>query len=261
MVRDPKGNNQDMNRGSRLLSPTQAAERGQVNKRLMWAIPIALGLIVIIALLGPSAEDVERKFTVYGTDGPLELMPEIAVEDGIDMTQRSAQSMESSPPPAPIYETEPEPQPDTKTIAPQEELTSPVKPADGTSQELAVEEAIVSDSEGQSNVDMLMPSQSANSDFIIRKLVRPVYPPGASKVDRMKRVLAVKAGFFVNETGSIVAVMIQSNEGGNEFGTAVKAAMEQWEFEPRIRNGEPPASRWLVVTWRFRSPFAGATLD
>ena len=78
----------------------------------------------------------------------------------------------------------------------------------------------------------------------------------ASEADRMKPVITVEVAIFVNEKAEIMGSYVSSNDGGQAFGNAVKNAMEQWEFEPRLRNGEPPAPRWLVVTWRFRSPYA-----
>ncbi len=86
----------------RLLSPTSEAERARVGKRLLWALPVALVLIVVLALLGPGAETIERKFTPYGDAGPLRLMPEISIDDGeADRHQRaSAEAARRRQPPS-----------------------------------------------------------------------------------------------------------------------------------------------------------------
>ena len=243
--------------GHRLLSPTSVAERARTGKRLLWALPVALALLGILALLGPSAEEVERKFTPYGTDGPLRLMPEIAVEDGLDPDQMKARSEVAPPPPAPEYQVEPE-----KTYRDAEELTpevvdeaSPITDTGETS-DAPTENVMTTESDGDAAVDMFLPSQNADSDFIIRKLVRPLYPLHANNRDRMRSLITVKAGFFLNEQADIIAVMVQSNDGGPEYADAARQAMNQWVFEPRLRNGVPPKPRWLVVTWRFRSPFS-----
>ncbi len=111
-------------------------------------------------------------------------------------------------------------------------------------------------SDGDASVDMDLPSQMVDSDFIITRLVRPLYPARASAADRTRPVITVKAAFYLDAAGQVVALIIQSNDGGPEFADAARDAMEKWEFQPRLRDGVPPAPRWLVVTWRFRSPFA-----
>ena len=242
--------------GHRLISPTSVAERARVGKRLLWSLPVALALLGLLALLGPSAEEIERKFTPYGADGPLRIMPEIAVDDGLDLDQMKARSEVAPPPPAPEYQVEPE-----KTYQDANELTpeimaetAPITDTGETS-DAPTENVLTTESDGDAAVDMSLPSQNADSDFIIRKLVRPLYPLHAGERDRLRSLITVKAGFFLNEQADIVAVMIQSNDGGPEYADAARQAMNRWEFEPRLRDGVPPKPRWLVVTWRFRSPF------
>lgn len=243
-----------------LFSPTSAAERQRVGRRLLWALPGAVVLLVLLALLGPSAEEVERKFTVYGTEGPLRLMPEIVIEDGADQAEQRAWREQTRPPAAPHYEVLPEdphPHP-TETTPPPREGVSPTSDV-AEFEDVADDATLVDLGIGDAAVDMHMPAQRADSDFIIRKLVRPLYPVRASVEDRRQPVIEVEGAFFLNEQADIVAVMVQRNEGGPEFADAVQTAMEQWEFEPRLRDGQPPRPRWLVVTWRFRGPLGALT--
>jgi hypothetical protein len=241
-----------------LFSPVSQAERGRVGRRLLAALLPALAILALVVLLGPSAEEVERKFTPYGAEGPLRIMPEIAIEEGRDEVARQAAREASAPPPAPRYEVEPDRvQPDSEQLIP--------PPSERDAEQVDVTEAGEAESEtahasetpGDAAVDMVLPSQNADSDFIIRRLVRPLYPPGASIADQRRPLVTVQGAFYLDSDATIVAVMIQSNDGGPEFATAAREAMEQWEFAPRIRDGVPPAPRWLVVTWRFRSPLSG----
>ena len=243
--------------GGGLFSPAAQAERARAGKYLLWAVPLALIVLVIIALLGPSAETIENKFTPYGTVGELRLMPEISVEDGVNQDSRRAATEAAPPPPAPEYQVEPEEiTTDAAELTPRTASeVSEVSGAGESVQDVPESDVIVAN-DADAAVDMYMPSQTVDSDFIIKKLVRPLYPPHASQQDRAKPVITVKAAFFVNEAGEVQALIINSNDGGPEFAEAARAAMDQWEFEPRIKNGKPPASRWLVVTWRFRSPFS-----
>ncbi len=241
----------------RLFSPAHEAERAQVGKRLLWALPAVVVILALLILLGPSAEVIERKFTPYGADGPLQIMPEISIEDGIDPVRRRTREDAAPPPAAPNYDIEPD-DTDARTdnLVPEVQDTTAPQVDAGESTEAPADAVQAIDRDGNANVDMFMPSQHVDSDFIIRKLVRPLYPARAGAADRLRPLITVTAAFFVNEQAEIVAVMIQGNDGGPEFADAARTAMEQWVFEPRLRDGKPPASRWLVVKWRFRSPFS-----
>lgn len=245
--------------GRRLFSPASEAERRTTGRRLLWAVPVALLVLVAIIYFGPSAEEVDRKFTPYGDDGPLRLMPEISVDDGQDVRHQQARRDVSPPPPAPDYEVEPR---QVSEQAPEvfpesSEREAPVVD-DGTSQEAPVDAVASDQSVGDAAVDMRLPSQQVDSEFIIRRMMRPIYPLDATAADRAQPVITVTAAWFVQQTGDVSAIMIQGNTGSGAFAVAARQAMEQWLFEPRPRpDGLLPAARWLVVEWNFRSPFSG----
>jgi outer membrane biosynthesis protein TonB len=244
-------------RSDRLFSPASAEERARVGKRLLWALPIAAAVLVLFALLGPDAETIDRKFTPYGARGPLRIMPEISIENRADPVHRRPATETTRPPAAPNYQVEPEDiAPDQEEVTPPpKEETSRVRGTGDTDSDVPESEVSVAEA-GDANVAMDLPTQTADSDFIIRKLVRPLYPAGVSDVDRARPLITVQAAFYLNEKAEIVALIIQSNDGGPEFADEVRQAMERWEFEPRLRDGQSPRPRWLVVTWRFRSPFS-----
>lgn len=245
---------------TRMVSPASLAEHRRVRRRLLWSLPAALVVLALLVLLGPSAEEIERKFTPYGAEGPLRLMPEIAIEDGEDALHRQAQRQQARPEAAPHYEVLP-PDPQAQVQQPPPLQTPPVEPSNtvGAESEVPAAADIAAVGSGDAEIDLLMPSQLADADFIIRKLVRPLYPMQASTYDRLRPLIVVEAAFFLNETADIIAVIVQKNDGGEVFAEVVREAMLQWEFEPRWRDGKPPAPRWLVVTWRFRSPFAASS--
>ena len=68
----------------RLFSPAHAADRARTGRRLLAAAVAAVLIVVVIAFLGPSKETVEKRFTPYGAEGPLRIMPEISIEEGQD---------------------------------------------------------------------------------------------------------------------------------------------------------------------------------
>lgn len=251
-----------MNRAPRqtgpLLSPASLAERAAAARRLWWAIPIALAILILIAWLGPDAETIERKFTPYGDAGPLRIMPEISIEDGSANQYQRAASEATPPPAAPDYQVEPEDlAADAEEPVPPPSDTASEVAGTGESEQDLPESDVTIASDGNATADLDMPTQTVDSDFIITRLVRPLYPAQASAADRARPVITVTAAFFLDSDGNVTALIIQSNDGGPEFAEAARKAMEEWEFAPRRRDGEPPAPRWLVVTWRFRSPFSG----
>ncbi len=245
-------------RHDRFVSPASAREHARVGKRLLLALPAALALLGLLILLGPSAEEVERKFTPYGAQGPLRIMPEIAIEDGADPVARQAAREATPPPAAPEYQVEPDdPSPDAQEVMPEPSEEAAEVTDVGVSEEAPQEVVQTTESEGDASVDMVMPQQTADSDFIIRKLVRPLYPAGLSLQQQRQPVVTVAVGLYLTSDGEVTAMMIQGNDGPPPFEEAVLTAMEQWEFAPRLRDGVPPAPRWLLITWRFRSPLVG----
>ncbi len=242
----------------RFVSPASASEHARVGKRLLLALPAALALLGLLVLLGPSAEEVERKFTPYGAQGPLRIMPEIAIEDGADPVARQAARQSTPPPAAPEYQAEPDqPSPDAQEVMPEPSEEAAEVTDVGVSEEAPQDVVQTTESEGDAAVDMVLPRQSADSDFIIRKLVRPLYPAGLSLEQQRQPVVTVTVGVFLTSEAHVQAVMIQSNDGPPAFEEAVLTAMDRWEFAPRLRDGVPPAPRWLLITWRFSSPLAG----
>lgn len=239
------------------VSPASQAEHARVGKRLLWALPGALLLLGLLFWLGPSAETVERQLAFYGKDGPLHIMPEIAVEDGSHQAHQRARAPSSPPAGAPHYEVEPEnPRSLDKTPPPRQGEAPALLAAPNEAREPINEMVANVTSDGDAYVDMQLPSQFSESDYIILKLVRPLPPPYTGAADRHRPFIVVQAGIYLDQEANIVGVVIESNDGGPEYADVVRHAMQQWELEPRWRDGKPPAPRWLRVIWRFRNPFA-----
>jgi hypothetical protein len=242
-------------RRGRLFSPASSAEHARVTRRLLWALPAALALIAVLALFGPTAEEIERKFTIYGKEGPLRIMPEVAVDDGLDPVEQRPRPQAAPPPGATDFEVLPEDPLSVETTPPPRQGEAAAPAVDRSQDpELPVDRVTIGAGDGEADVEMLLPSQFADSDYIIRKLVRPLYPVRASAADRLRPLIVVEAGIYLDEEANIVGVVIERNDGGPEFAEVVLNAMRQWELEPRWRDGKPPAPRWLRVPWRFRSP-------
>ncbi len=227
-----------------LISPASIAGRAHAGRRLAAALGVALVVILVIVLLDPGGREIARRFTPYGAEGPLRIMPEISIDEGTaTVYQKPKQAPQES---APIYEFEPE------RISPQATQAVPVQPAEPRPQvDVAAEVA----EDGIGEVELLLPRATADQAFIIRNMVRPVYPADATEAERRRPEILVRSAVFLDATGAITAAMITYSEGGAAFDEVALAAVRQWVFEPVIRDGQPPAPRWLEIPWRFKSPY------
>jgi len=238
----------------RLFSPAHAADRARTGRRLLAAGVAAVLIIIVIAFLGPSKESVEKRFTPYGAEGPLQIMPEISIEEGQDERHQRARTAQQTPP-APTYEVEPQDDPRAEeTVAERREDLEVA--ADATEPDPQAEVTVESVFDGTGTVELTLPRQTADQAFVIRKMQRPLYPPGATEEERRRPEIRIDVALFVQSSGEVTATMITHSDGGAVFEQAVLDAVARWEFEPvRRPDGSLPAARWLEMSWRFRSPY------
>jgi len=86
------------------LSRKPAYRRNQ--RRTMWAAGGgAVLVILLIILFGPDRDDIKRRWEFSGKEGPMELMPELSIDDGSDSRhQERLRREQDRNPPAPNYE-------------------------------------------------------------------------------------------------------------------------------------------------------------
>ncbi len=236
-----------------LISPTSIADRARSGRRLGWALLGAVALLLILVWLGPSGREIDKRFTPYGAEGPLNIMPEISIDDGRDAAHQLPRLSPNRP--APSYEIEPDTQdPLAEKSRPKPRVETPIQATSTeTEPEVNPDEAVVVD--GAGSVELLLPRQTADQSFIIKKMVRPLYPVDATEDERRTPIITVTAAIFLNADGTIGAVMITHSDGSDTFDAVVREALTHWVFEPVMKNGQPPQPRWLEMSWRFRSPY------
>jgi len=81
---EPTGPREHVRQSSPFYSATEEAFKNKRTMRFLSAGAIALVLLIVVALFGPSREEVKRRFENYGAEGPLEIMPDISIDDGSD---------------------------------------------------------------------------------------------------------------------------------------------------------------------------------
>ena len=224
--------------------PERPAYRSN-QKRRMWA---AVGATVVILLLtvifGPSRDEVKRRWEFSGKEGPLEVMPQMSIDDGSDVRhQELLRRRQQLSPPAPNFEVfEPEGK------EPTQDVVSP-EPDETTATETETEPAW----DEFDTVELQLPTQT-NPCFHLQRQVYPRYPADAATADRMRPVITVKVAFFVGPDGAIDGSYVMSSDGGRPFDEVVLKAVDQWLYEPDFAACASPDGFWNVLTVLFRSP-------
>lgn len=81
----------------------------------------------------------------------------------------------------------------------------------------------------------------------VRRMKAPVYPP---RCLRLGIEGVVKVRVLVGEDGSPQEITIGKSSGDSSLDRAAMEAMEEWEFNPAVRNGMPIRA-WVVVPIAF----------
>lgn len=214
-------------------------------RRLGLGLLGALALLVVIALLGPDAESIRRRFDfAHGAKGPLRVMPELSIEPGRDPRHQEPAQFRKlwRPPPEQQWQ---ERQPDAQPVPPPQPLPSP-RPL--TDDELAQD----ADLDVLDAVEMHLPQQTSPC-FVIDRLVRPRYPRAAgSAVDRAM-VVHVEVAFYVDPTGTVTASYVLNSDGDPAFAEIALKAVNQWRYRPLQENGCPPLGFWVRLPITFRN--------
>ena len=80
---------------------------------------------------------------------------------------------------------------------------------------------------------------SAN-DLVLRKSVKPVYPP---KAELNKAEGWVELDFTVAETGEVKDIAVHGASAPGVFDDAAIGALSQWRYQPVVRDAKPAAQR------------------
>lgn len=207
-------------------------------KRLAWLLPVAMLLLVFILFTLERLQVVDRFFNV-GYEGPMQLLPEITIlddtgeeaevfaEERRDMIAREVE----------IYTEEEEPE---------IEDDEPQLPSEATE---PTDEPVTDEFEGRDPI-RTYPSHAPvpyREDYVILKMIKPVYPPEAIELGLEGYVLVE---VFINEQGTVQEAWVRKVKGIDAFETATVEAVRQFVFKP-VRDRGAPASFWVSFLVRF----------
>jgi hypothetical protein len=237
--------------GSPYYSETEEAFQTKRKLRFLSAGAVALLALALVAWLGPSREEIKRRFEIYGAEGPLQIMPDISIETGHDALHQLPEAFRELPPQvADIEPTEPQ-------LAAEESVPPEPDEPDPLTAVSNAEPAATAAAAPQA--ELTLPQQTS-PDFVIVTMVRPRYPLNASEHDRQQPIVRVDVAIFVDAGGRVTATLITATDGGPPFAEAVIAAMDRWEFAWH-RDAKPAVGRWLEMSWRFKSPYGSDGRD
>ena len=225
----------------------QVAYRRGGRKRLAWAVGVAvLGLIAMV-LLGPSEDVVKEKFEYYGAPSDeMQIMPEISIDQGADMTHQVPKSLQIPPPPANMDIIEEEDDPDATEAVPLKVENDP------NEIDVAVDQPQPDAEVSQDQqVELSMPTQTS-TDYFILHMVRPEYPLEATEAERRTPVIYVSLWIFAEPDGSVNTAWVTATNGSQVFSDAVTKAVLQWKIGWRV---DEKKGRQIQMTWRFNSPY------
>jgi len=211
----------------------------------MWAAAAAaVVVLLLVVIFGPSRDEVKRRWEFSGREGPLEVMPQLSIDDGRDERHQELLRREQQlSPPAPNYEVlEPAGE------APSQDVVSPEP---DTSTEIDPEAEPHWDA--YDTVELKLPTQT-NPCFHLKRQVYPRYPADAAPADRSRPLITVKVAFFVDPRGIVDGSYVVNSDGGRPFDEVVIKAVDQWLYEPDFAACTSPDGFWNVLTVLFRSP-------
>lgn len=212
-------------------------DRARVN-RLLWLLPVAALLIVFFLLTLEHLRVADTFFSV-GYEGPMQLLPEITIldETGLEADVFSEERHDMIARDVEVYSEEEEPE---------VEEEDPLTPSESTE---PTEEPVTDEFEGRDPIRSY-PSHAPvpySEDYVILKMVRPVYPPEAIELGLEGYVLVE---VFIDERGLVQEAWVRKVKGIEAFETATVEAVRQFVFKP-VRDRGAPASFWVSFLVRF----------
>ncbi len=224
--------------------------RNNDRRRYAAAILACLVLLLLYVFFGPDADDIRKRFEFSGAEGPIQLMPELSIDQGDDPKHQDRQKqLEVPPQPAPNYEV----------VEPDED--GPVETPEAVESEYDADHVFDPESDAEvelvDQVEMTLPTQT-NPWFRLVQMVRPRYPADVTDMDRNLEIITVVVAFYVDTDGSIQGSYIISNDGSQGFAQVALKAVNQWRYEP-VGGEVAPEGFWNRLTLYFRQPTAALT--
>jgi TonB family protein len=208
----------------------------QLRKRLIYLLPVSVLLLIILLLSIEMTGVADRIFNV-GYEGPMQILPQITILDDAGIE-------------AEIFEKERHDMVAREVEVYSEEIEDENKEAETSlSPKEDPEEPIYDDFEGRDPIRTYESHASVpyREDYVIKKMIEPVYPQQAMLLGHEGYVLVE---VYVNDEGFVQEAWVRKVRGDESFEGATLDAVKQFEFRPVMNRGKP-ISFWLTFLVRF----------
>jgi TonB family protein len=194
------------------------------NRRLLLFIPVGLIVLLVILISVERSQVVDRIFTV-GYEGPPRFVPTITIieEKGIESEVTL---------------------PEQHRLVAQEVVLENEQPDEENAEKKSsesredIEKTVLDDEAGKANFRSRKTRAEVpyREDYVILKMVKPVYPPKA--VERgLEGYVVVE--LYIATDGSVAEAWIRSAYGDESFELSSLEAVKQFIFKPITENGAP----------------------
>lgn len=208
----------------------------QWRKRLAYFLPISVLLLIILTIGLEKARVVDRIFSV-GYEGPMQILPEITILDdsGIEAEVFEKERHDMVAREVEVYSEEIEDEHDEAetSLSPKEDPEEPIYDAFEGPDAIRTHESHA--------------PVPYREDYVIKKMVEPIYPPEAMIRGHEGYVLIE---VYINSNGFVQEAWIRKVKGDESFEAATLDAVKQFEFRPIMDRGRP-ISFWLSFLVRF----------
>ena len=205
-------------------------------KRLIYLLPVSVLLLIILAISLEKTKVVDRIYSV-GYEGPMQILPEITILDdsGIEAEVFEKERHDMVARDVEVYSEEIEDEHDEA-----ETSLSPIEDP---------QEPIYDDFEGRDAIRTYESHAPVpyREDYVITKMIEPIYPPEAMISGREGYVLVE---VYINSKGFVQEAWVRKIKGDESFEAATLDAVKQFEFRPIMDRGKP-ISFWLSFLVRF----------
>ena len=211
----------------------------RMNRRLVLLVPVSL-LVIVILLVSVERMRVVERIMQVGYEGPANDVAVITIIDEQSLLRETTrEELHERQVERIVIENEPE-DPETNDDAKRERSVAPEDP----------DELAIDDIDGIDRVRSYRSRADVpyREDYVILKMVRPVYPPGPlSRGEEGYVVVEV----YVDVDGLVSEAYVRSAWGDVSFEESALAAVRQFLFRPVSENGRP-VPFWISFLVNFK---------
>lgn len=214
-------------------------------RRLALLAVVVLGLLILVALLGPKGDPSRPWYEHTGVEGEIQIIDALSITRDTDPVDLKAlPELDDATQGVDITLTEEIVQKD-----PLNPLPKPIEEGEYGDNLRRVEERESERMVGENPVELQGQSQQSLA-FVLLHVVNPEYPEGVESSVRQLEIV-VATHLYVDESGRVAHAYVSRNDGGPRFERAALDAVRQWVYKPVLVDGAATGF-WDTIYFVFR---------